>query len=157
MLDLSSFVSIDPKQNWSLEFFLCSFSIMPITLTVFFNKVSLLCSFVLQLIEFSNQKCSHSHWPWALAWYKKASPCTLFLTSVLTMEAKSVLVILPVLLGLGLAHNSQPVESALKRQLLASYDKDVKPSGQVTVRFGMWLNDLELCPHKGVRKRFFKC
>ena len=41
--------------------------------------------------------------------------------------------------------------SALTDALLAGYNKDVKPDGQVEVKVGLYLTTMDLCPHSQVR------
>ena len=40
--------------------------------------------------------------------------------------------------------------TALKWYLLNDYEKDVKPDGQVTVKYGVEVTDISLCAHKQV-------
>ena len=58
-------------------------------------------------------------------------------------------------LGTHLVPDANPAKasdhtSALIRYLFDNYEKDAKPDGQVTVKYGVHITDLSLCPHKQV-------
>ena len=40
--------------------------------------------------------------------------------------------------------------SAMQNALFAGYNKDAKPDGQVEVKAGIYLTNMDLCPHRQV-------
>ena len=59
---------------------------------------------------------------------------------------------LTVFIGLVIGQSSGIEQtSALRDALLAGYNKDAKPDGQVEVKAGLSLTTLDLCPHRQVQ------
>jgi hypothetical protein len=66
------------------------------------------------------------------------------------MANQSFAFLLVVICLIGFGESKLSKLSALRQSIFANYDHLVKPDEQVTVRFGIGLLNLEICPHKQV-------